>query len=119
MFELTRQEILGISQIVTSSRLKFSKRVTAFTEQGVAMLSSVLRSKRAIRVNVEIMRAFVRLRKLVVDQGELTNKLTELEWRVGKHDEHIEAIFNAIRQLMMPPPAKSKQIGFRPKSLKK
>src|SRR4030095_1094472 len=63
MFELTRQEILGISQIVTSSTLRFSKRVTAFTEQGVAMLSSVLRSKRAIQANVEIMRTFVRLRK--------------------------------------------------------
>jgi len=62
MFELTRAEITGISQFVTSSRLKFSKRVTVFTEQGVAMLSSVLRSKRALPVNVEIMRAFVRLR---------------------------------------------------------
>ncbi len=58
MFELTRDEIVGISQFVTSSNVKFSKRVTAFTEQGVAMLSSVLRSKRAIAVNVQIMRTF-------------------------------------------------------------
>lgn len=61
MFELTRDEIIGISQFVTSSNLKFSKKVTAFTEQGVAMLSSVLRSKRAIAVNVQIMRTFVQL----------------------------------------------------------
>ena len=64
MFELTRDEITGISQFVTSSGLKFSKRVTVFTEQGVAMLSSVLRSKRALAVNVEIMRTFVRLRQI-------------------------------------------------------
>jgi hypothetical protein len=119
MLELTRQEILGISQIVTSSKLKFSKRVTAFTEQGVAMLSSVLRSKRAIQVNLEIMRTFVRLRKLVAAQTELAAKLTELERRVATHDGHIRAIFDAIRQLMTPPPARVKQIGFRPKALKK
>jgi hypothetical protein len=63
VFELTRDEIAGISQFVTSSSLKFSKRVTVFTEQGVAMLASVLRSKRAIAVNVEIMRMFVKLRR--------------------------------------------------------
>jgi ORF6N domain len=119
MFELTRQEITGISQIVTSSTLKFSKRVTAFTEQGVAMLSSVLRSKRAIQANVEIMRAFVRLRKVIGAHGELTAKLTELERRVTTHDEDIEAIFNAIRRLMSPPPTKSKEIGFRPKAIRK
>jgi len=62
-FELTREEIMRISQVVTSSNLKFSKRVTVFTEQGVAMLSTVLRSKRAISVNIEIMRAFVKLRR--------------------------------------------------------
>lgn len=83
------------------------------------MLSSVLNSDRAVMVNVEIMRAFVRLRTLVAAHKELTAKLTELERRVGTHDEHIEAIFNAIRQLMTPPPAKVKQIGFRPKALKK
>jgi len=74
MFELTRAEITGISQTVTSSKLRFSKRVTAFTEQGVAMLSSVLRSKRAIQVNVEVMRAFVRLRSVV---GTRTETLLE------------------------------------------
>src|SRR5829696_4906979 len=71
MFELTRDEIAGISQFVTSSSLKFSKRVTVFTEQGVAMLSSVLRSKRATAVNVEIMRTFVKLRELLTSNVEL------------------------------------------------
>jgi hypothetical protein len=70
MFELTRDEIAGISQFVTSSNLKFSKRVTAFTEQGVAMLSGVLHSKRAIAVNVEIMRTFVKLRQILTSNVE-------------------------------------------------
>jgi hypothetical protein len=65
------------------------------------------------------MRAFVRLRKIVAATDELGAKFTELERRVATHDEHIEAIFNAIRQLMMPPPAKTKPIGFRPRALKK
>jgi ORF6N domain len=75
MFELTRDEINGISQIVTSSNLKFSKRVTAFTEQGVAMLSSVLRSRRAVQVNIEIMRAFVRLRRMLASNSALSQRL--------------------------------------------
>jgi len=116
MFELTREEIIGISQVVTSSGLKFSKRVTAFTEQGVAMLSSVLRSKRAIAVNVEIMRAFVRLRKILASNAELSLRLDDLE---GKYDRCFKIVFDAIRQLMSPAPSKRKQIGFRPKALKK
>ena len=116
MFELTREEIMGISQVVTSSGLKFSKRVTAFTEQGVAMLSSVLRSKRAIAVNVEIMRAFVRLRKILASNAELSLRLDDLE---GKYDRRFKIVFDAIRQLMSPAPSKRKQIGFRPKALKK
>ena len=78
MFELTRDEIAGVSQFVTSSSLKFSKRVTVFTEQGVAMLSSVLRSKRAIAVNVEIMRTFVKLRHILTSNAELARRLGEL-----------------------------------------
>ena len=116
MFELTREEILGISQIVTSSNLKFSKRVTAFTEQGVAMLSSVLRSKRAVAVNVEIMRAFVRLRQILTSHAELARKLDELE---NKYDHQFKVVFDAIRQLMMPAPLNRQQIGFRPKASKK
>jgi ORF6N domain-containing protein len=116
MFELTREEIMGISQVVTSSGLKFSKRVTAFTEQGVAMLSSVLRSKRAIAVNIEIMRAFVRLRRILLSNAELTQRLDDLE---SKYDRRFKIVFDAIRQLMSPAPSKGKQIGFRPKALKK
>ena len=113
-FQLTREEIMGISQIVTSSNLRFSKRVTAFTEQGVAMLSSVLRSKRAISVNIEIMRAFVRLRRMLASNAELSRRLDDLE---SKYDRQFKVVFDAIRQLMAPPVAARKQIGFRPRSL--
>ena len=85
----------------------------AFAEQGVAMLSSVLRSPRAARVNVEIMRAFVRLRGLLASHAELARKLSELEVRVGMHDEQIAAIFEAMRRLMAPPePPDRRKIGF-------
>lgn len=116
MFQLTRDEILGISQIVTSSRLKFSKQVTAFTENGIAMLSSVLRSKRAIAVNIEIMRAFVQLRRMLASNSELSDKLNILE---DKYDRQFKVVFDAIRELMTPPRPNTKQIGFRPKALKK
>jgi hypothetical protein len=109
MFELTREEIEGISQIVTSSNLKFSKRVTAFTEQGVAMLSSVLRSKRAVQVNVEIMRTFVRLRQMMASNAELAQKLNALE---KKYDAQFKIVFDAIKKLMLPPPVPKKDIGF-------
>jgi hypothetical protein len=116
MFRLTREEIVGISQFVTSSNLKFSKRVTAFTEQGVAMLSSVLRSKRAIAVNVQIMRTFVRLRQMLTSNAELARKLEQLE---EKYDAQFKVVFDAIRQLMMPPEPKRKRIGFHAKSEKR
>jgi ORF6N domain len=74
----------------------------AFTEQGVAMLSGVLRSKRAAKVNIEIMRAFVRLRQLLATHRELAQKLADLELRIGTHDEQIQMVFEAIRQLMAP-----------------
>jgi hypothetical protein len=112
-FELTREEIMGISQSVTSSNLKFSKRVTAFTEQGVAMLSSVLRSKRAISVNIEIMRAFVKLRQILASNSTLARRLDELE---SKYDRQFKAVFDAIRQLMTPLAPDRKQIGFRPRA---
>jgi len=115
-FELTREEIMGISQFVTSSKLKFSKRVMAFTEQGVSMLSSVLRSKRAIQVNIEIMRAFVKLRQMLASNAELSRRLDELE---SKYDRHFKVVFDAIRELMSPPVPARKQIGFRSRSVKK
>ncbi len=85
----------------------------AFTEQGVAMLSSVLRSKRAIQVNIIIMRAFVKLRQIFSMNKELAHKLAELERKIEKHDVDIQAIFETIRRLMTPLPIKPKpQIGF-------
>lgn len=116
MFELTREEIEGISQIVTSSTLKFSKRVTAFTEQGVAMLSSVLHSKRAVQVNIEIMRTFVKLRQMLTTNSDLSRRLDQLE---NRYDRQFKIVFDAIRQLMTPTPATQKQIGFRPISSKR
>jgi hypothetical protein len=109
MFELAREEIEGISQFVTSSNLKFSKRVTAFTEQGVAMLSSVLRSKRAVAVNVEIMRTFVRLRRLLASNAELARKIDALE---KKYDGQFKLVFAAIKKLMLPPDKPKGGIGF-------
>jgi hypothetical protein len=81
----------------------------AFTEQGVAMLSSVLRSKRAVRVNIEIMRAFVNLRQLLATHKDLARKLEVLE---QKYDAQFKVVFDAIRQLMAPPAAKQRRIGF-------
>ena len=85
----------------------------AFTEQGVAMLSGVLRSHRAVQVNVAIMRAFVRLREALSLHKELAQNLALLERKIEGHDASIQSLFEAIRQLMAPPPpAPSKQIGF-------
>jgi hypothetical protein len=114
MFALTREEIMNLSQIVISSRIKHAPNVFVFAEQGVAMLSGVLNSERAIQVNIAIMRTFVKLREMLSSNKELAHKLTLLENRIEKHDGEIKAIFNAIRQLMVPPETKSKKpIGFR------
>ena len=119
MFILTRDEIMRISQIVTSSEIKYSKRVRAFTEQGVAMLSSVLNGQRAIEVNIAIMRAFVHLRKMIVSHKELAKKLQELEHHIKDHDEKIQAIFEAIQQLISLPEDSKKKIGFTAKEAQK
>jgi hypothetical protein len=87
----------------------------AFTEQGVAMLSSVLRSKRAVQVNIAIMRVFVRLREMIATHKELAHKLAELEQRLEDHDQQIQDIFEAIRQLISPPEGPRKKIGFEVK----
>lgn len=113
MFRLTHEENEALrSQIVTlkPGRGRYSKYLPyAFTEQGVAMLSSVLRSKRAIQVNVEIMRAFVRLRRLLASNEELARKLAVLE---KKYDAQFKVVFDAIRELMAPPSPKRRRIGF-------
>jgi hypothetical protein len=84
----------------------------AFTEQGVAMLSSVLKSTRAVKVNIAIMRAFVRLRETLESNRELARKFAELEQRAAKHDKEIAAIIDAIRKLMAPPQPVRREIGF-------
>ena len=121
MFELTKEEKQSLrSQNVTLKRGQHSKYLPfAFTEQGVAMLSSVLNSDRAIEVNIAIMRAFVQLRRLMASHDELANKLVELERNLKGHDDQIQAIFEAIRQLMAPSETKKKKIGFTVKEKQK
>ena len=121
MFELTKEEKQSLrSQNVTLKRGQHSKYLPfAFTEQGVAMLSSVLNSDRAIDVNISIMRAFVQLRRLMASHDELANKLAELERHLKGHDDQIQAIFEAIQQLMVPSETKKKKIGFTVKEKQK
>ena len=114
MFQLSREELEDWrSQIVTSNpaaKMGLRRRPYAFTEHGVAMLSSVLRSERAVTVSVEIVRVFVRLRQLLATHIELARKLDELEKR---YDAQFKLVFEAIRQLMAPPPSPRKgKIGF-------
>jgi len=113
MFELTKEEFKILrSQIVTSSWGGIRYAPMAFTEQGVAMLSSVLNSHQAIQVNIEIMRTFVRLRKVLSTHVGLSRKLTALE---NKYDEQFKVVFDAIRALMAPSEKPRKQIGFQVK----
>ena len=121
MFELTKEENQSLrSQNVILKRGEHSKYLPfAFTEQGVAMLSSVLNSERAIEVNIEIVRAFVRIREMLAAHTELAAKLKELEGHIQAHDEQIQAIFEAIRQIMTPPEKPTKRIGFEVKEPKR
>jgi len=121
MFKLTwpeaeslRSQIVTLENRVNGGRGKYSKYLPyAFTEQGVAMLSSVLKSKRAVQVNIAIMRVFVKLKEMLSAHKELAHKLKELENKIERHDADILAIFDAIRQLMAPPPEPPKRrIGF-------
>lgn len=113
MFQLSPEEFAILkSQIVTSSWGGVRTAPYAFSEQGVSMLSSVLRSDRAIQVNIEIMRAFVRLRQMLASNVELSRKLAALE---KKYDIQFKAVFDAIRDLMTPlEPKKKRPIGFAP-----
>jgi len=119
VFRLAPEEVDSLrSQIVTlknvSKRGRHIKYLPyAFTEQGIAMLSSVLRSKQAIQVNISIMRTFVKLRKIISSHKELADKFKELEHKVQTHDKDILLIFQAINKLMAPPPEPPKRrIGF-------
>jgi len=124
MIQLTSDEFATVKSYRSVTNLKSQIAISssgwggrrhrpyAFTEQGVAMLSSVLASKRAIQVNIAIMRAFVKLREMVASHRELAAKLAELERKVGGHDTQIRSLFEAIRQLMEPGESK-RRIGFQ------
>jgi len=115
MFQLTKVEVEFLrSQIATSKKGRGGRRYAplAFTEQGVAMLSTVLNSERAILVNVEIMRAFVRLRQIMSTHKDLARKLEALEKRVGVQDDKIQSVFDAIRDLMKPTEKPKRRIGY-------
>ena len=119
MFQLTENEGDTLRcQIGTSKKGRGGRRYLpyVFTEQGVAMLSTVLNSERAILVNIEIMRAFVKLRQMLASNAELSHRLDELE---SKYDKQFRVVFDAIRQLMATPARDRKEIGFRSPSVKK
>jgi len=110
MFRLTQEEFDNLRfHFGTSSWGGRRYRPYVFTEQGVAMLSSVLRSRRAVQVNIEIMRTFVKLRMMLASNRELAEKLDELE---KKYDKQFAVVFEAIRKLMEPPDSPKKRIGF-------
>jgi hypothetical protein len=113
MFSLSDAEIRNLkSQIVTSSSWGGKRKTPyVFTEQGVAMLSSVLRSERAVQVNIAIMRAFVQLRRMMLSHRDLTQRLDEME---KKYDEQFKLVFQALHQLMTPPePGEKGKMGFQ------
>lgn len=114
MFQLSKEEDDFLrSQFVTLKKGRGAHRKYlpyVFTEQGVAMLSSVLNSERAVKVNIEIMRAFVKLRQMLASNAELMKKMTGLE---KKYDEQFKVVFQAIYELMKPPEPKKRQIGFK------
>jgi ORF6N domain len=110
MFQLNNQELMNLkSQFVTSSWGGLRKPPYAFTEQGIAMLSGVLRSPQAIQMNIEIMRAFVNLRKYIVNYKDLSNKLNRLE---QKYDHQFKVVFDEIRKIANPSTPRQRKIGF-------
>jgi hypothetical protein len=114
MLQLTQSEFKNLKFQFGTSRWGGTRKLPrAFTEQGIAMLSGVLRSQRAIHANIAIMRAFVKLRELAANHKALAAKLEQLERRVGAHDGQIQSLFEAIRQLMTPAASKSRRIGFK------
>jgi hypothetical protein len=121
MFQLTKDEAAALrSQSAISNPGRGGRRYApyVFTEQGVAMLSSVLRSKRAVAVNIAIMRAFVELRRAAASYTAIERRLEDLEWetqaKLGRHDQQLDTIFKALRQLITPPPRPKHRIGFSP-----
>jgi phage regulator Rha-like protein len=115
MFQLSKDEFQNWrSQFVTSKsdRMGLRRRPYAFTQEGVAMLSSVLNSERAIQVNIQIIRAFVKLREMILTNEELRHKIEKIERTVGEHDRQFKVVFEAIKQLLAPPEKPTRTIGF-------
>jgi len=115
MFQLSNEEWDSLRfHSGTSKKGRGGRRYLpyAFTEQGIAMLSTVLNSKRAIQVNIQIMRAFVKLREILSTHKELAQKLRDLELKIDSHDQKIQTIFEVINQLLTPPEKPKKKIGF-------
>jgi hypothetical protein len=120
MFQLKKEEFDNLKSQNVISSWGGIRRATpyAFTEQGIAMLSSVLNSQQAIQVNIRIMRTFVKIREYLSTHKVLAQKLKELESKFEGHDEQIKDIINAINQLLLPPERPKRQIGFRVKEPK-
>jgi hypothetical protein len=119
MFQLTRKETSSLrsqfATLKTKGRGKHRKYLPhVFTEQGIAMLSGVLNSRRAIDVNIAIMRGFVKIREILSNHKELAQQLERLDHKIEKHDVEIQTIFSAIKQLMRPPDRPNRKIGFHP-----
>jgi hypothetical protein len=117
MFQLNLEEALGLvsQNVIPHKKYLGGTLPYAFTEQGVAMLSTVLHSERAIQMNIAIMRAFVKLREFLLTHKELAKKIAELEQKIGKNETDIRSIVEAIRQLMIPPQKPKREIGFHVK----
>lgn len=115
MFQLSDQEFANLKSQIVISSWGGIRRATpyAFTEQGIAMLSSVLKSEQAVQINIAIMRAFVQMRELAASNRKLALKLEELEKKFEKHDKQFMVVFDAIRSLMAQPEPKKRKIGFK------
>jgi len=112
--QLTAEELGNLRFQIGTSNQRGGRRYRpyAFTQEGIAMLSSVLRSPRAVAVNIEIMRAFIRMRGMLVSVDELARKLETLERKAVAHDKDLESVFQALRELMTPPDKPTREIGF-------
>jgi hypothetical protein len=117
MFQLSQEEADSLRfQTETSKTGRGGRRYLpyVFTEQGIAMLSSVLNSDRAVLVNIAIMRAFVKLREIMSTHKDLAHKIDALEGKYAKHDQQIQIVFDAIKRLLQPPVSPKRRMGFRP-----
>jgi phage regulator Rha-like protein len=114
MFQLNAQEFASLRLQIETSKSRGGRRYLpyAFTQEGIAMLSSVLRSPRAVAVNIEIMRAFIRMRGMLLSVDELARKVEALERKAVANDQNMEQVFAALKELMTPPESPRREIGF-------